>query len=78
MKLESQGEICIYSRVMLFWAKVKGHTEMRKVLQTVDYRMHADIEDRKKKMLMDKEKIVGTVTGCYRTLDGKIITNISY
>lgn len=28
-------------------------------------------------MVVDREKVAGTVTGCYRILDGKIIINVN-
>lgn len=32
---------CIYSRVTISWVKGQGNIEIRKLLETVDYRMYA-------------------------------------
>lgn len=36
------------------------------------------IYEGKKRVLTDKGEIAGTVTGCYRILDGNIIINVNY
>lgn len=41
MEQETLGENCIYSRVTISWVKGQGNIEIRKLLETVDYRMYA-------------------------------------